>query len=177
MLLPSASVLSLTLRSGRKQHIAFEMFQYESRIYNGRGTELESCIQLFIRFLNDIFCHLVNDFWCRLDAENHVIAELYSLAPCIPTFGVSDVREILELINTTETDSVAGSRPLKVINYLKVIYFHCSKMFFFSILYTCILFLEYLLPILILYNLQCNSINQLLKPLIKPFISVLQAVI
>ncbi|XP_078321782.1 PMS1 protein homolog 1-like [Crassostrea virginica] len=53
------------------------------------------------------------------DAENHVKAELYSMAPCIPTFGVSDVREILELINTTETDSVAGSRPLKVINYLK----------------------------------------------------------
>ena len=88
---------------------------------------MESCIQLFIRFLNDIFCHL--------DAENHVIAELYSMAPCIPTFGVSDVREILELINTTETDSVAGSRPLKVINYLKVIYFHCSKMFFFYFIY------------------------------------------
>lgn len=130
MLLPSAYVLPLTLRNGRKQHIASVMFQYEIRIYNGGGTELESCIELFIRFLNDIFCHLVNDFCCYLDAKNHVKAELYSMAPCIPTFGVSDVREILELINTTETDSVAGSRPLKVINYLKVIYFHCSKMLF-----------------------------------------------
>ena len=111
------------------------IFQHESKIYNGWGTKLESCIQLFIRFLNDIFCHLVNDFCCHLDAENHVKAELHSIAPCIPTFGVSDVREILELINTTETDSVAGSRPLKVINYLKVIYFHCSTMFFFYYIY------------------------------------------
>lgn len=55
-----------------------------------------------------------------LDAESEIQAELSALPACIPTYGIEDVKEILELIYSTGTDSVAGSRPLKVINYLKV---------------------------------------------------------
>ncbi|XP_062604014.1 PMS1 protein homolog 1-like [Saccostrea cucullata] len=53
------------------------------------------------------------------DANDDVQAELSSLSPCIPTYGIDDLKEILELIHNTGADSILRSRPLKVINYLK----------------------------------------------------------
>ncbi|XP_061179926.1 PMS1 protein homolog 1-like [Saccostrea echinata] len=53
------------------------------------------------------------------DSSGDVQAELSSLSSCIPTYGVEDLKEILELIHTTGADSIPRSRPLKVINYLK----------------------------------------------------------
>ncbi|KAJ8314205.1 hypothetical protein KUTeg_008766 [Tegillarca granosa] len=46
-------------------------------------------------------------------------AEVTGLCNIIPTYGLSDLVEILELIANTNADTLSKSRPLKVINYLQ----------------------------------------------------------
>ena len=46
--------------------------------------------------------------------------ELVGVSNQIPMLGVRDVSEILDLITNTAATTLTQSRPLKVINYLKV---------------------------------------------------------
>lgn len=55
-----------------------------------------------------------------LDVESEIQVELFVFLVCIFTYGIEDVKEILELIYLIGIDFVVGLRSFKVINYLKV---------------------------------------------------------
>lgn len=55
-----------------------------------------------------------------LDTEGQLCAELVGVCGDVPTYGVDDLVEILELVSNSTSSSLLHSRPLKVLNYLKV---------------------------------------------------------
>uniref|UniRef100_UPI00398EE715 PMS1 protein homolog 1 isoform X2 n=1 Tax=Pristiophorus japonicus TaxID=55135 RepID=UPI00398EE715 len=50
-------------------------------------------------------------------AEHHL--EIQEMARCLPFYGISDLREILNAILNTSAQNVYQCRPLKVVNYLE----------------------------------------------------------
>lgn len=55
------------------------------------------------------------------DGNSKLCGELVGLCGDIPTYGLPDLLEVLELINRNTKCSLAEARPLKVINHLKVL--------------------------------------------------------
>ncbi|WAQ94905.1 PMS1-like protein, partial [Mya arenaria] len=56
---------------------------------------------------------------CHQDGESRPVLELVSMATCMPTYGVPDLKEVLDLITNTGASSLYQARPLKVIYYLQ----------------------------------------------------------
>ncbi|XP_025093375.1 PMS1 protein homolog 1-like isoform X2 [Pomacea canaliculata] len=59
------------------------------------------------------------DIKCWKDGNSKLCGELVGLCGDIPTYGLPDLLEVLELINRNTKCSLAEARPLKVINHLK----------------------------------------------------------
>ena len=54
------------------------------------------------------------------DAEGQLCAELVGVCGDVPTYGIEDLVEVLGLVSNSASSSLLQSRPLKVLNYLKV---------------------------------------------------------
>ncbi|XP_033761581.1 PMS1 protein homolog 1-like [Pecten maximus] len=80
------------------------------------------------RFPGDIYSFITderivdNGFKVRCYTDNETgtsQADVVAMTAFIPVYGIPDLAEVLELISTTEAETVSRCRPLKVLNYLQ----------------------------------------------------------
>ena len=73
-----------------------------------------------------------NNYWdnnvvivlsCVDSETKEVKLQVIAMTTVISYYGIDDLKEILELVNTNQLVNLANCRPLKVTNYLKVSYY------------------------------------------------------
>ena len=57
---------------------------------------------------------------CILDTEGQSKAELVGVCGDVPTYCVKDLFEVLETLTQNYSAPLNATRPLKIVNYLKV---------------------------------------------------------